>query len=796
VIRATKKTAVTLQLSRCAVVLAATLWVMQGYRANAQATTISIDTDQVIGHVDTKIYGQFLEHIYHSVNGGIWGQLVFDRSFEEELSKDDWMVRGDEVSSPAVATSDSRFAIGSEAWKDFDATIELRRTSPAGSVTVSFRVTGKNGYFIALGVDSNQHYVLGLTRGNYLSDKIESEQASSVAGGLEQNKWYRLHIRCEGAHAQVWLDGRLLFESDHVDRPNGQIVLGVSDSAATFRNIKVASLDGAPLSEETPSPARHWAMVGTPTASMDHKNPLNSAVSLKLTADGSGEGVQQHHLAVRQGDTLRGSIWLRGAAPAGVTVRLMDGTKELAGQHINGIGSEWKEFALKLYPPLASAEATLQIVSVGKATLWIDQISLTPDSSLAHGGFRPDLLKAMADLHPAIVRWPGGSFVGNYNWKQTIGPQEKRIGKRGWDEWDPLDFGVDEYMQLMRTLDAEPLIVIYMGPQGAQDRTKFIQDARDFVEYCNGPATSTWGRKRAENGHPEPYRVKYWEIDNEVWGTKTDNYVKAIRDFGAAMKAVDPTISLIACGSGNFGGQWGEGDIAIIDQVADLVDYLSIHRYEGADRFASGPSRAELFWGQLAQRIAQSKNPKMKLFVSEWNAQSTDWRTGLYAGGELNAFEESPIVGMATPALWLRHVTAPSLDNAFINFDQSRWFPAPNYVVMKLYRDHFEPNLLRVTGAPPEVNIVATESSDRKDLVLKMVNTSDKAMDVHVRLSGSFLVTGGTWFQIAPDSLTAKNSLEPPNEVHPTESKMKCQDHDLEVDLPRWSVNVLSLQAR
>jgi alpha-N-arabinofuranosidase len=488
VIRATKKTAVTLQLSRCAVVLAATLWVMQGYRANAQATTISIDTDQVIGHVDTKIYGQFLEHIYHSVNGGIWGQLVFDRSFEEELSKDDWMVRGDEVSSPAVATSDSRFAIGSEAWKDFDATIELRRTSPAGSVTVSFRVTGKNGYFIALGVDSNQHYVLGLTRGNYLSDKIESEQASSVAGGLEQNKWYRLHIRCEGAHAQVWLDGRLLFESDHVDRPNGQIVLGVSDSAATFRNIKVASLDGAPLSEETPSPARHWAMVGTPTASMDHKNPLNSAVSLKLTADGSGEGVQQHHLAVRQGDTLRGSIWLRGAAPAGVTVRLMDGTKELAGQHINGIGSEWKEFALKLYPPLASAEATLQIVSVGKATLWIDQISLTPDSSLAHGGFRPDLLKAMADLHPAIVRWPGGSFVGNYNWKQTIGPQEKRIGKRGWDEWDPLDFGVDEYMQLMRTLDAEPLIVIYMGPQGAQDRTKFIQDARDFVEYCNGPA--------------------------------------------------------------------------------------------------------------------------------------------------------------------------------------------------------------------------------------------------------------------------------------------------------------------
>jgi alpha-N-arabinofuranosidase len=786
---------VTPHLRGYGMIVAALSLLLQCYRSEAQAPEINIDTDRVVGHVDNKIYGQFLEHIYHSVNGGIWGQLIFNRSFEEVLSKDSWTVHGDELDSPPDLPGDSRFAIGSEAWKDFDATVGLRRTSPAGSVTVSFRVTGKNGYSVGLGVDSNRQYVLGLTRGSYLSAKVEREQTNSVPGSIEQGKWYRLHIRCEAAHAQVWLDGRLIFESEHIDRPNGQIVLGISDGAASFRNLKVASLDRAPLMEETPSPARHWTMLGSPTASMDYQDPLNSAVSLKLSSDRGGEGVQQHHLAVHQNDALRGSMWLRGTAPQGVTVRLMDGTKELADQHINGIGSEWKEFALKLHPSLASAEATLQIVSDGKATLWIDQISLTPESSLADGGFRPDLLKAMADLRPAIVRWPGGSFVGEYDWKRTIGPQETRIGKRGWDEWDPLDFGIDEYMQLMRTLDAEPLIVIYMGPQGAQDRTKFIQDAHDFVEYCNGPATSTWGRKRAENGHPEPYHVKYWEIDNEVWGTKTDNYIKAIRDFSATMKAVDPTISLIACGSGNFGGQWGEGDIAIIDEVAELVDYLSIHRYESADRFASGPSRAELFWGQLAQRIAQSKNPKMKLFISEWNAQSTDWRTGLYAGGELNAFEESPIVGMATPALWLRHVTAPSWDNAFINFDQSGWFPAPNYVVMKLYRDHFEPNLLRVTGAPADLNIVATESADGKTLVLKVVNTDDRVMGIHILLHGSFQAADGMWSIVAPDSLTAKNSLTQPNAVHPIETKITCQDHELHLDLPRWSVSVLSLQA-
>jgi alpha-N-arabinofuranosidase len=425
----------------------------------------------------------------------------------------------------------------------------------------------------------------------------------------------------------------------------------------------------------------------------------------------------------------------------------------------------------------------------------VDQVSLTPESFLADGGFRPDLLKAMADLHPAIVRWPGGSFVGNYNWKQTIGPQAKRIGKRGWDEWDPLDFGIDEYMRLMQKLGSEPLIVIYMGPKGAEDRTQFIQDARDFVEYCNGPATSTWGRKRAENGHPEPYHVKYWEIDNEVWGTKTDNYVKAIRDFSTAMKAVDPTISLIACGSGNFGGQWGEGDIAIIDQVADLVDYLSIHRYESADRFASGPSRAELFWGQLAERIAQSKNPRLRLFVSEWNAQSTDWRTGLYAGGELNAFESNPIVGMASPALWLRHVTAPSWDNAFINFDQSGWFPAPNYVVMKLYREHYAPQLLRITGAPDALSAVATKTADGHTMVLKLVNTSAKPMEIQLKLSGSLHPRKVEMFTVAPDSLTARNTMEQPDAVCTVESTFPASDagDDEKIAIPRWSVNVLEL---
>jgi alpha-N-arabinofuranosidase len=133
-----------------------------------------------------------------------------------------------------------------------------------------------------------------------------------------------------------------------------------------------------------------------------------------------------------------------------------------------------------------------------------------PDSWKANGGFRPDLLKAVSELRPPVIRWPGGSFAGGYNWKNGIGPQEKRVGKKGWDEFDPLRFGIDEFMALCRKVGAEPLICVDARP----DKPQLLQDAQDFVEYCNGSSDSTWGKVRAQNGHAEPYRVKYWEIGN------------------------------------------------------------------------------------------------------------------------------------------------------------------------------------------------------------------------------------------------------------------------------------------
>jgi alpha-N-arabinofuranosidase len=99
----------------------------------------------------------------------------------------------------------------------------------------------------------------------------------------------------------------------------------------------------------------------------------------------------------------------------------------------------------------------------------------------------------------------------------------------------------------------------------------------------------------------------------------------------------------------------------------------------------------------------------LKIYVSEWNAQSTDWRTGLYCGGLLNAFERcGDVLEIGGPALFFRHFSASGWDNAFVNFDHRTWFPAPNYVVMKLWRDHFCPQRIELAGERRELNVVAT----------------------------------------------------------------------------------------
>lgn len=756
---------------------------------------LRIDPSTEIGRIDERVYGQFLEHIYHSANGGLWGELVWNRSFEESLGAGLWQARNGGFAQLDLSPN-VRWVFGEPTWRDYEYTLSARKLGGHEGFLVLFRVAGPDDfYWMNLGGWNNTRHAL--ERGRHGEGRWGVIREAG-AGAIETGRWYQIRVRCEGTRLQVWLDDQRLldFTDDAKGHLAGAVGVGTWATSAEYRDLKVVALDGRILLDRPPSlPGgglpRHWSVYGGANGALDPDQPLNSRLCLRLEAPAGG-GIEQRPLSVRAGETYRGSLWARGAAADGLVVRLTDGSRVLAGASLPPPSDDWREFPVVLRPTGAAAAATLQVGLPGGGRVWLDQVSLMPDSWRRAGGFRPDLLAAVAALRPPVIRWPGGCYAEHYRWQDGIGPQHwrGRFPLAMWDDIDPNSLGTDEFIDLCRRVGAEPLLVVNIGRHDARTpRAQYIREACEWIEYCNGPPDSPWGRVRAANGHREPYGVRLWEIDNETWGMGPEAYAAAVREFVPAMRQADPSIRILACGSAGFGLDWNR---AILDHCADVIDYLSIHHYENPDRFADGPRAYERFFAATGELIAASANPAIRLFVSEWNAQSTDWRTGLYAAGLLNAFERSAAVGMASPALFLRHVSATEWDNALINFDHRGWFGAPNYVVMRLWRESYGPRRLGVEGDPAALNVSASGSDDGGEVYLKLVNPSADAVDVALTMAGA--IEMAALRIIAPGDLAARNTLEDPQRVRPSDAPVAIDGARLRFTMPALSAGVLRVR--
>jgi alpha-N-arabinofuranosidase len=776
-------------------------------QAPAADVALTMHPDRVVNRIDEKVYGHFLEHIYHSCNGGLWGELVWDRSFEGGGAGVAW-AREDGCIAQQGGAADVRLLFGDLQWTDYEFTVEARKTGGDEGFLILVRaLSGKEFYWANFGGWSNV--------GHALERGIKGQERWGMVtrrrdGPIETGRWYRIRARCEGPRVQFWLDDeRVIDYTDDGRGPaRGRAGVGTWSTQTQFRNFKVTSLDGKvlheglpPLPKQETGAAPAWRPFGNAKVVASTDNPLNGAQCRQIESVGEGGGLVQQPLDIRAGEVYRGSIWARGSAAGGLIVRLVADDQVLAEQVLAVPSADWQEFAVELKPTASSDNAELQVGVRGPGSIWLDQVSLMPESWRQAGGYRPDLLQAIADLQAPIIRWPGGCFASPYRWKDGIGPQHQRgpHPKNMWDDKEVNSFGTDEFIAMCRRVGAEPLIVINIGtPEWNRDvlDNDFLQEALDWIEYCNGPADSKWGKVRSANGHPEPYNVKYWEIDNETWHQGAETYAEWVNRFAPAMRSADPSIKLAACGSAGY-GDGGHGlawNRVLIERCADQVDYLSIHHYENPDRYAEGPRAYEQFFLKTADLIAASKNPALKIYVSEWNAQSTDWRTGLYCGGLLNAFERcGDSLEIGGPALFLRHVSASAWDNAFVNFDHRTWFPAPNYVVMKLWREHYAPQRIALQGQTGPLNAVATKSEDGKTLYVKAVNPSDQAVQVQLTLAHG--VPGKASLQlVAPGDLAARNTLDARDVVQPQLAAVQQDGSAVRFMLPPISCGVVEIR--
>lgn len=128
-------------------------------------------------------------------------------------------------------------------------------------------------------------------------------------------------------------------------------------------------------------------------------------------------------------------------------------------------------------------------------------------------GFRTDVMECIKELQVPVVRYPGGNFCATYRWQDGIGPRDKRPKRPelAWEGTEPNTFGTDEFMAWCKAVGAEPYLCLNMG-------TGTLEDALAWVEYCNSNKDTYFANLRRQNGHEEPYRVKYWALGNEMWG--------------------------------------------------------------------------------------------------------------------------------------------------------------------------------------------------------------------------------------------------------------------------------------
>jgi len=201
-------------------------------------------------------------------------------------------------------------------------------------------------------------------------------------------------------------------------------------------------------------------------------------------------------------------------------------------------------------------------------------------------GFRLDVIEKIKELNPPILRWPGGNFVSGYHWLDGVGPKEERPRRydRAWRTVETNQFGTHDFVALCRRVGTEPYICVNLG-WGTPE------EAVNWLEYCNMDAGTYYGDLRRQNGAAEPFNVKYWGLGNEIYGTwqhghcEPQEYAHKAAETAKMMKRVDPQAEFIFCGANRPDWDRRTLDYLYRKGYAQLVDYVSLHRYDGCPTY-------------------------------------------------------------------------------------------------------------------------------------------------------------------------------------------------------------------
>ena len=447
-----------------------------------------------------------------------------------------------------------------------------------------------------------------------------------------------------------------------------------------------------------------------------------------------------------------------------------------------------------------------------------------------YNGIRADLVDNLKKLKPGVIRYPGGCFADQYDWRDGVGPREQRPTRVNFwadtnykapENYKKLDggpqkyesnaFGTDEFARFCKLVGAD----VYLA---ANLRSRDNRVFQEWLDYCNSPAnTTTWSKERAKNGSPDPHKVSYWGVGNESWGCGGDflpeEYATEFRRFTAWLPTYGIPLKLI--GSGPNGGDtaWTRRFFQkLTEKGAGMVNRLygwALHYYSGSTGKNIASEYTENEWYDLLLRSDRmeslitdhwqvmgefDKERKIKLCVDEWGAwhwQDADMPAGyLYAyagtlrdalisGINLDTFQRhADKVAMSNPAQLVN--TIHSLFHTY----EDKFLMTPNYHVFEMYMPHANATAVRTEFISPRLGFTRIDSQKKetpltfwglngsasingKTVTLTAVNPDVKnTHETEININGAKIVSAEARVLSATD-IHAKNSFENPNNLVP-----------------------------
>lgn len=493
----------------------------------------------------------------------------------------------------------------------------------------------------------------------------------------------------------------------------------------------------------------------------------------------------------------------------------------LASGHIKSVDREWKKYSVTLKASATDAKAHLNLVVLGAGTVDLDMISLYPCETFKNrpNGMRKDIAQLLADLKPALMRFPGGCIVeghyltNRYQWKTTIGDlAERKLIMNRWndefkhrpapDYFQSFGLGFYEFFQLCEDIGAKPLPILNCGMACQFNSNElvpcdqlqpYIQDALDLVEFANGAATTSWGERRAAMGHKKPFNMSLLGVGNEQWGAQ---YIERYEPFAKALKAQYPQIKLISSSGPSPDGK--DFDFAWEKLRALNADVIDEHYYSAPSWFLKN-----------AHRYDHYNRQGPKVFAGEYAAQSdkvcspenrNNWECALAEAAFMTGLERnSDVVTMASYAPLLAHVDGWQWRPNLIWFDNLHSYGTPNYYVQQLYGVHRGTAILPCRLDQAIGGLYATTSYDSKtrEVIIKLVNSQAAPKSIRINLAGTKKTVGkGKTIVLASDDLKAENSLESPRKVAPQSRSLSVTGPQFDYSVTGYSMTVIRVSLK